>query len=83
MGAIIISKTEYPVDLRPVCKLEFIRCGPVEKKQSALSVLFNHGSPTKFEIFLKIRKNCQKSQYHYLEKGALECCRAAMIKQDR
>ena len=28
------STTEYPVDLRPVCKFEFVRCGPVEKKQS-------------------------------------------------
>ena len=26
------------MDPRPVCKLEFVRCGPVEKKQSALSV---------------------------------------------
>ena len=23
--------TEHPVDPRPVCKLEFVRCGPVEK----------------------------------------------------
>ena len=33
----IFSTTVYPVDLRPVCKLEFVHCGPVEKKQSALS----------------------------------------------
>ena len=26
------STTEHPVDPRPVCKLEFVRCGPVEKK---------------------------------------------------
>ena len=31
------SGTETPLDLRPVCKLNFVRCGPVEKKQSALS----------------------------------------------
>ena len=29
--------TEHPVDLRPVCKLEFVHCGPVEKKQGTLS----------------------------------------------
>ena len=31
------SGTEPPLDLRPVCKLKFVRCGPVEKNQSALS----------------------------------------------
>ena len=31
------SGTEHPLDLRPVCKFEFVRCGPLEKKQSALS----------------------------------------------
>ena len=25
------STTEHPVDLSPVCKLEFVHCGPVEK----------------------------------------------------
>ena len=34
----VFSTTVHPVDLRPVCKLEFVRCGPVEKNQSALSV---------------------------------------------
>ena len=34
-----ISTTKHPVNLRPVCKLEFVHCGPVEKKQNALSVL--------------------------------------------
>ena len=44
------STTEHPVDLRPVSKLEFVRCGPVEKNQSDLSLsLLNCGSPTKFE----------------------------------
>ena len=34
------STTEHLVDLRPACKLEFVRTGPVEeKKQSPLSVL--------------------------------------------
>ena len=32
------SGTEHPIDLRPVCKFEFVRCGPVETNQSALSV---------------------------------------------
>ena len=25
------SATEHPLDLRPVCKLKFVRCGPGEK----------------------------------------------------
>ena len=29
---------------------------------------------------MKIRKNCQKSQFQFLEKGALELCRAATTK---
>ena len=33
------SGTEPPSDLRPVCKFKFVCCGPVEKKQSALSFL--------------------------------------------
>ena len=24
------STTEHPIDLRPVCKFKFVRCGPVE-----------------------------------------------------
>ena len=31
------SRTEPPLDLKPVCKFKFVRCGPVEKKQSSLS----------------------------------------------
>ena len=31
------SGTEPPLDLRPVCEFKFVRCGPVEKNQSALS----------------------------------------------
>ena len=31
------SRTEPPLDLRPVCKTKFVRFGPGEKKQSALS----------------------------------------------
>ena len=27
------SATEPPLDLRPVCKLKFVRCGPGEKKE--------------------------------------------------
>jgi len=45
-GAIIIhhrriaffSATKHRMNLGPVCKFKFCRCGPVEKKQSALSV---------------------------------------------
>ena len=32
------SGTEHPSDLSPVCKFEFVRCGPLETNQSALSV---------------------------------------------
>ena len=32
------SGTEHPSDLRPVCKFEFVRCGPGETNQSDLSV---------------------------------------------
>ena len=33
-----ISTTEHPVSQRLLCKFKFVRCGPVEKTQSALSV---------------------------------------------
>ena len=33
----VFSTSEHPADSRPVCKLEFVRCGPVEKNQRALS----------------------------------------------
>ena len=35
----VFSAPKHPLDLRPVCKLKFVRCGPVEKDQSTLSVL--------------------------------------------
>ena len=31
------SGTKPLLDLRPVCKFKFVRCGPLEKNQSALS----------------------------------------------
>ena len=31
------SGTEPPLDLRPVCKFKFVRCGPGEENQSSLS----------------------------------------------
>ena len=31
-------RNQPPLDLRPVCKFKFVRCGPVEKKQCALSL---------------------------------------------
>ena len=34
----VFSAPEHPLDLTPVCKLKFIRCGPVEKNKSALFV---------------------------------------------
>ena len=38
IGESCFSAMEHRMDPRPVCKLEFVRCGPVEKDQSALSV---------------------------------------------
>ena len=29
----VFSPTEHRMNLRPVCKFEFVRCGPVEKKE--------------------------------------------------
>ena len=43
------SATKYLVDLRPVCKLEFVPCGPVENNRALYLSQFNCGSPTKFE----------------------------------
>ena len=44
------SITEPPLDLRPVCKFEFVRCGPVEKKlELSICLSFNRGGLTKFE----------------------------------
>ena len=37
--------TEHPLDLRPVCKLELVHCGPVALYLSR----FDRGDPTKFE----------------------------------
>ena len=39
------SGTEAPLDLRPVCKFKFVRCGPGEKNQSALSFLVEAWRP--------------------------------------
>ena len=48
------SATKHLVDLKPVSKLEFVPCGPVENPQCAM---FNRGSQTKFEnTFLQIAK---------------------------
>ena len=33
----VFSAPEHLLDPKPVCKLKFVRCGPVEKPQSALS----------------------------------------------
>ena len=43
------STTKHPVDLRPVCKLKFVRCGPAEKNRALYLSKFNHGSPAKFQ----------------------------------
>ena len=55
-GAIIIhhrrivffSATEHQMNPGPVCKFQFCRCGPVEKKNRALYLSrFSRGGPTK------------------------------------
>ena len=58
VGNCDFSGTEPPLDLRPVCNLEFVHCGLVEKKNRALYLSwFNHGGPTKFEnTFFQIAK---------------------------
>ena len=47
---------------RPVCKFEFVHCGPEGKKTRALSLSrFNHGGFTKFEdTFFQIISLCWK-----------------------
>ena len=47
------SGTKPPLDLRPVCKFEFVCCCPAEKKHRALYLSqFNHGGQTKFKTTL-------------------------------
>ena len=43
------SAIEYLVDLRPVFKLEFVRCGPIEETRVLYLSQFNCGSPIKFK----------------------------------
>ena len=31
-----VSATKHPVDPKPVCKVEFVSCGPVEKKERSI-----------------------------------------------
>ena len=61
-GAIILLHLriapEHLLDPRPVLKLEFVRCGPVEKKNRAIYLSrFKRGGPMKFETtFFQIAK---------------------------
>ena len=49
----VFSALEHPLEPRPVCKLKFVRCGPVEKKPRALYVSrIKRGGPTRFETTL-------------------------------
>ena len=41
--------TEHLMDFRLVYKLEFVRCGPVEKSIALYLCLLNRGGPSKFE----------------------------------
>ena len=53
------SAIEHSADPKPVCKLEYVGCCPVEKEQNALSVLvkFSCGGLTKFKsTFFQIAK---------------------------
>ena len=40
--------TEHLVDPKPICKLKFVYCAPVEKNRAYLS-RFSHGGLTKFK----------------------------------
>ena len=73
-------------DPRPVCKLEFVRCGPVEKNQSALSAsvqswrtdkvrehLFPNSDFRRFRrIFIKIPEFSKNSQRMSLKARGLK-----------
>ena len=49
--------TELLLDLRPVCKFQFVRCGPVEKNTTLYLSRFNSGGLTKFKnTFFQIAK---------------------------
>ena len=51
------SGTEPPLDLRPVCKLKFVRCGPGEKTRVLFHSQLKRGGPMKFEnTFFQIAK---------------------------
>ena len=42
---IVISGAEHSMDLRPVCNLEFVHCGPEGKQQSTLFFLVESWRP--------------------------------------
>ena len=44
-----LSGTEHPIELRSVCKFEFVHCGGVEKKRALNFSKLSHGALTKFE----------------------------------
>ena len=51
------SGTEAPLDLRPVCKFKFVRCGPGEKTRALYLSRLKRGGPMKFEnTFFQIGK---------------------------
>ena len=51
------SGTEPPLDLRPVFKLKFVRCGPGEKNRALHLSWFYCGGPTKLKnTFFQIAK---------------------------
>ena len=51
------SGTKPPLDLKPVCKLEFVRLGPIENPRVLYLYWFNLGGPTKIEnTFFQIAK---------------------------
>ena len=51
------SGTEPTLDLRPVCKFKFVRCGPGEKTRALYLSRLKRGGPMKFEnTFFQIAK---------------------------
>ena len=69
------STTKHLVDLRPVCKVRFVHCGPLEERRTLYQSEFNHGSLTKFKntifpvakSFTNICQNCRFSSHFQRE----------------
>ena len=72
-------RTKLLLDLRAVCKLEFVRFGPVEKDQSALSVSVNSWRPDEVREHLFPNREIEIFQsipsYTYLSPCKIKICK--------